>query len=347
MIKLLGVVGGLLLVVVIAGWVALGFGDGAEQKCDASNRVLVVIPKGAGVSQVAERLEAAGVIDGTTRFGLRVRIEGVGSKLHAGPILICKGGSYSTAIEVLTKGGNATTLVTIPEGPAIEEVAPIAASAGVSGSYVGAVKAATGLNPSDFGAPASAGLEGFLFPSTYDLPHHPKANQLVAAQLKAFKSNFASVDMRNAKSKNLTPFDVVTIAAMVERETAASRERPLVAAVIWNRLKQRIPLGIDATSRYEFSNWSRPLLASQLASQSQWNTRIHAGLPPGPIGNPGLASLKAAANPASSDALYYVVKPWSCGEHTFTRTSAEFDRAVAAYNSARASNAGRAPSKCP
>ena len=347
MIKLLGAIGGLLAATLIAGWVALGFGSDPQRKCPASERVLVVIPKGAGVAQVAERLQASGVIHGTTRFGFRVRIESVSSKLHAGPILMCKGSSYSTAIEVLTKGGNATTLVTIPEGPASEEVAPIAAAAGVSGSYLGAVKAATGLDAKDFGAPASAGLEGFLFPSTYDLPLHPTANQLVAAQLKAFKSNFASVDMRNARSKNLTPFDVVTIAAMVEHETAVPKERPLVAAVIWNRLKQRIPLGIDATSRYEFRNWSRPLLASQLASQSQWNTRIHAGLPPGPIGNPGLASLQAAANPARSDALYYVVKPWSCGEHTFSRTSAEFERAVAAYNSARASNGGRAPTKCP
>ncbi len=347
MIKLFGVIGGLLVATVIAGWVALGFGDEAEQKCKSSDRVLVVIPKGAGVAQVAQRLQASGVIDGTTRFGLRVRVDGVGSKLHAGPVLMCKGSSYSTAIEVLTKGGNATKLVTIPEGPASEEVAPIAASAGVSGSYLAAVKAATGLSPKEFGAPSSAGLEGFLFPSTYDLPLHPTSTQLVAAQLKAFKSNLARVDMRRAKSKNLTAFDVVTIAAMVERETAAAKERPLVAAVIWNRLKQRIPLGIDATSRYEFRNWSRPLLASQLASQSQWNTRIHAGLPPGPIGNPGLASLQAAANPASSDALYYVVKPWACGEHTFTNTLAEFDRAVAAYNAARASNGGRAPTKCP
>jgi uncharacterized YceG family protein len=164
--------------------------------------------------------------------------------------------------------------------------------------------------------------------------------------LKAFKGEFQKVDMSRARSKNLTPYDVISIASMVERETASANERPLVAAVIWNRLKASIPLGIDATTRYQFHNWSSPLLASQLASNSPWNTRIHTGLPPGPIGNPGLASLQAAANPANSDALFYVVKPWTCGEHTFTRTESEFNAAVAAYNSARAANGGKAPTKC-
>jgi uncharacterized YceG family protein len=152
--------------------------------------------------------------------------------------------------------------------------------------------------------------------------------------------------MRHAKSKNLTPYDVLTIAAMVERETAVAKERPLVAAVIWNRLKAHIPLGIDATTRYQFHNWTSPLLASQLASSSPWNTRNHQGLPPGPIGNPGIASIRAAANPAKAGYLFYVVKPWACGEHTFTTTQAEFDKAVNAYNSARNANGGRAPTKC-
>jgi uncharacterized YceG family protein len=153
--------------------------------------------------------------------------------------------------------------------------------------------------------------------------------------------------MSRAKAKNLTPYDVLTIAAMVERETAVAKERPLVAAVIWNRLKAHIPLGIDATTRYQYRNWTSPLLASQLASTSQWNTRNRQGLPPGPIGNPGIASIKAAASPAAVPYLFYVVKPWACGEHTFTRTQAEFDQAAAAYNSARNSNGGRAPTKCP
>ena len=347
MIKALA--GGITLAVIGAAfgfWYMLYGGESDRSTCDPAEQVLIVIPKGSTVPQIASQLQAAGVIDGTSRFALRARIEGAGSKLHAGPIRFCRNAGYGGALAVLTKGGNATTIVTIPEGPAREEVARLTRQSGVAGSYLAASESSAVLDPADYGAPAGAGLEGFLFPSTYDLPLKPTASQLVSAQLKAFRKQFATVDLGTAKRANLTPFDVVTIASMVERETSSAKERGLVAAVIWNRLKARTPLGIDATTRYQFHNWQRPIRASELASDSPWNTRRHAGLPPGPIGNPGIASLRAAANPARSDALYYVVKPWTCGEHTFTRTQAEFDRAVAAYNSARQQNGGRAPTKC-
>ena len=344
--KFVGVSALVFVAVLAAGWIALYSGDSGAATCPPKDKVLVVVPKGSSVGQVAELLQQAGVITGTTRFKLRVRLDGVASKIHAGPIRLCRGSSYSAAIDVLVHGGNATTIVSIPEGPTRQEVAPIAARAGVSGSYLAASSRSGLLSPQQYGAPAGAGLDGFLFPSTYDLPLKPTARQLVDAQLKAFRQEFSKVDMARAKSKNLTAYDVISIASMVERETASPKERPLVAAVIWNRLKASMPLGIDATTRYQFRNWTSPLLASQLASDSPWNTRIHTGLPPGPIGNPGLASLQAAANPAATDALYYVVKPWTCGEHTFTRTDAEFTRAVAAYNSARNANGGRAPTKC-
>jgi UPF0755 protein len=309
--------------------------------------VIVTIPKGAGLATVADLLAAKGIVDDATLFALRTRIEGDSGAIHAGPIAMRTGLSYGEALDILTKQGNATKSVTIPEGPSRQEVAPIVAGAGVSGNYLAATRSSRFLDPRAYGAPAGTGLDGFLFPSTYDLRLPPRVSELLQAQLAAFKSQFATVDMAKARAKNLTPFDVVTIASMIERETSVARERPLVAAVIWNRLKQGIPLGIDATTRYEFSNWTEPIRQSQLASTSRWNTRNRQGLPPGPIGNPGLESLKAAANPAASDFLYYVVKPWTCGEHTFARTQPEFDRAVAAYNSAREANGGKAPSKCP
>jgi uncharacterized YceG family protein len=258
-----------------------------------------------------------------------------------------EGMSFGGALDVLT--GRARVkgeYVTVPEGLAREEIAPVVAKAGVRGSYMQASARSPKLVPKQWGAPSGSSLEGFLYPDTYELARPATAQSLVERQLEEFKQRFATVDMRHAKSKNLTPFDVLTIAAMVERETAVAKERPLVAAVIWNRLKGHIPLGIDATTRYQFHNWTSPLLASQLASSSPWNTRIHQGLPPGPIGNPGIASIRAAANPANVGYLFYVVKPWACGEHTFTTTQAQFDKAVNAYNSARNANGGQAPTKC-
>ena len=117
--------------------------------------------------------------------------------------------------------------------------------------------------------------------------------------------------------------------------------------MIYKRLRSDIPLGIDATIRFATNNWARPLTRSQLALDSPYNTRARSGLPPGPIGNPGLASIKAAARPARSPYLYYVVKPGGCGEHLFSRTFAEFQRDTARYDAARAQRGGRSPTNCP
>jgi uncharacterized YceG family protein len=126
-----------------------------------------------------------------------------------------------------------------------------------------------------------------------------------------------------------------------------ARERPVVAAVIYNRLHARQPLGIDATIRYATGNWSSPLTKSELAIDSPYNTRRNPGLPPGPIGNPGLASIEAAARPARVGYLYYVVKPGTCGEHAFSTTFAQFQQDQRRYDQARQAAGGRSPTRCP
>lgn len=153
-------------------------------------------------------------------------------------------------------------------------------------------------------------LEGFLFPATYDFTAKTVSRQLVKAQLDAFKENWSQLDLRYAKSKKLTPYDVLTIASMVEKETLAPDERREVAAVIYNRLHARMPLGIDATLRYGLNiPPTRSILQSQLASDNPYNTRKLVGLPPTPIANPGLASMQAAVHPAKVDYLFFVRKP--------------------------------------
>jgi uncharacterized YceG family protein len=158
----------------------------------------------------------------------------------------------------------------------------------------------------------------------------------VNKQLDAFAQNFAKVDMSYAKRKNLTRYDVLIIASMVEREAQLARERPLIAAVIYNRLKQGMPLGIDATIRYYINNWSRPIRVSELQDDEPYNTRLNRGLPPTPIGNPGLSSLKAAAHPANKRYLFFVRKPGKSGAHAFSTTDAQFQRDQAKYQASRA-----------
>lgn len=171
-------------------------------------------------------------------------------------------------------------------------------------------------------------MEGFLFPASYEFTQRTTARQLVAQQLRAFRQRFARVSLKYAKSKNLTPYDVLIIASMIEKETAVPAERRLVAAVIYNRLRNRMPLGIDATIRYGLGiPGTESLTKVALATDTPYNTRKHAGLPPTPIANPGLASIQAAAHPANVDYLFYVRRPGS-KRHLFTADESEFLRAV-------------------
>ncbi len=174
-------------------------------------------------------------------------------------------------------------------------------------------------------------LEGFLFPALYDFLRATTAKQLVQAQLTAFEQNWHKLDLSYARSKNLTPYDVLIIASMVEGEAQVPSERPLVAAVVYNRLRDHMPLGIDATLRYGLHiPPTQSLTESELHNPTPYNTRLHDGLPPTPIDNPGLASLQAAAHPAHVDYLYFVRKP-DHEHHYFTASYQDFLQHEAEY----------------
>jgi UPF0755 protein len=167
-------------------------------------------------------------------------------------------------------------------------------------------------------------LEGFLFPATYQFTERSSATQLVSSQLRAFRKNWRTINLGYARSKNLTPYDVLTIASMVEKEAVAPDERPKIARVIYNRLHAGMPLGIDATVRYAFHvPGTQSLLESQLNSDNPYNTRKRVGLPPTPIANPGLASIQAAAHPVTGNWLYFVRKPDKV-HHFFTDSERAF-----------------------
>ena len=171
-------------------------------------------------------------------------------------------------------------------------------------------------------------LEGFLFPSLYRFGPSTTAAQLIGLQLHEFAREWTRVGPIAADA---SPYEVLIVASMIEREAAVPAERPLVAAVIYNRLAQDMPLGIDATLRYGLGiPGTRPLTKSELASDSPYNTRLHTGLPPTPISNPGLPSLQAAARPAAVDDLYYVRIPGTL-THYFTADYADFCAHVTEY----------------
>jgi uncharacterized YceG family protein len=182
-----------------------------------------------------------------------------------------------------------------------------------------------------FGKTRRTKLEGFLFPATYPFFKQTTSRALVLAQIKTFCRRWSHVNLAYARSKNLTPYDVLTIASMVEREASVPSERSLVAAVIYNRLRNRMQLGIDATLRYGLHiPPTQSITESELASSNPYNTRRFYGLPPTPIANPGMAAIQAAAHPAHVDYLYYARKP-DHKHHFFTASGSAFDAYLAAH----------------
>jgi UPF0755 protein len=255
------------------------------------------------------------------------------------------GGGHSKAL-----ARPAVVKVVIPEGETRVQIAQIAAKAGLRGSYRAASKRSRLLNPAHYGAPrGTPDLEGFLFPATYDEYPGAPASRLVSDQLVAFKENIGADLFARAHALHITPYQLLTVASMIEREAQTEGDRPKIAAVIYNRLREGIPLGIDATIYYAvelqkgIATYTGELTESQLHSDSPYNTRLHKGLPPTPISNPGLVSIQAAAHPAHVPYLYYVAGADGCGEQVFSRSSAEFEKNVAAYDAAVKKNGGKPP----
>jgi len=314
---------------------------------DGSGKVQVTIPKGSSVSEVGDLLADEDVIDNSTLFQARVTLAGKRSEIYSGNFTLASNMSYGAAIDALSVPPvKRTVTVTIPEGYTRSQAAQVAEEAGVLGDYTKATLKSRYLDPAEYGGKNAKDLEGFLFPDTFELKPTAPVADLVQLQLQDFKRRIKGVSMKYAKSKNLTVFDVLTIASMVEDEAGVDSQRGLVASVIYNRLHEGMPLGIDAAIRFATGNYTEPLTESELAIDSPYNSRTNVGLPPGPISNPGLASIEAAAHPPKTEYLFYVTTPGACGKLTFAKTEAEFEAAVDKYNSAREAAGGNSPDSC-
>jgi UPF0755 protein len=316
-----------------------------------SGSVIVVIPKGASASRIGSILAHDGVVASGFFFDVRALLEGKRGDLHSGRFQLRKNMSYAAAIKVLSAPPPAVIAVkvVIPEGFTRLQIARLAEQDTLGGSYLQASARSPLVDPARYGAPPAAGLEGFLFPATYQLKSGDPVARLVAEQLRAFQLRFGPALVRRARALGLTAYELLTVASMVEREAQVQRDRPLIAAVIYNRLRRGMPLGIDATIYYALalregvSAYERELTSADLHLESPYNTRLHTGLPPTPIANPGLASIEAAAHPAKVAYLYYVAAPDGCGEHVFASSYARFQAAAAAYQAALRRNGGHLP----
>ncbi len=319
---------------------------------DGHGRVIVQIPKGSSSSKIGSILARDDVVSSGFFFDLRALLAGKRSSLHSGRFVLKHEMSYSAAIDALSKPPPKVIAVkvVIPEGYTRRQIAELVREDALSGDYLAASQRSHLLNPRHYGAPrGTRNLEGFLFPATYDLRAGAPVQKLVDEQLIAFRRRFGSADTRRAHALGVTPYEMLTVASMIEREAQSEHDRPLIAAVIYNRLREGIPLGIDATIYYAveqqkgIATYTGELTQSMLKIDSPYNTRTHKGVPPTPISNPGEASIHAAAHPAHVPYLYYVAGADGCGEQVFSKSYAQFEKDVAAYDAAVKKNGGKPP----
>ena len=324
----------LFLLIIVGGLAAAGGGWWIYRQVIEPYRgygeseVFVDIPSGAGPNRIAEQLVGAGVVRDPFTFRAALLISGRARALKAGEYRFSESMHALDVIDKIARGDVYKRLITFREGLTITEMAQVFEDRGL-GAAADFEKAASNAQLIVDLDPAARDLEGYLFPETYSLPSRTPASDVVAQMVTGFRDALSPDIRANAEKAGLSVRQLVTLASLVEKETGAAPERPLVAAVYSNRLKIHMGMQADPTVIYALTKAGRykgNLSRENLQFDSPYNTYKYSGLPPGPIAAPGRASLAAAAQPADVDYLYFVSK--NDGTHVFASTLAEHNRNV-------------------
>lgn len=290
----------------------------------------MVIPPGASTADIGCRLQAAGLVRRGSDVVLLARVLGLTRSLQEGEYLLSPAMGLLEIVTTINHGEVLLYPVTIPEGLTAEEIAQTLASRnlGDRDRFLEIIRHGAALFAYDFLPRARVdSLEGYLFPDTYHFPRGLPERELIRQFLDRFSQ--AVVPRWQSQGGGRTLHDIVTMASMVEREAKVPEERALIAGVLYNRLRLGMHLAVDATVLYALGRHKTVVTFNDLKVDSPYNTYLHAGLPPGPIANPGLAAIEAALRPTPTGYLYYVAKP--DGSHAFSRTLAEHLAAVRRY----------------
>ena len=317
----------LLLLPALTGWLVRELAAPAAPTAPATG-VFFEVEKGWSASRVIARLKSAGIVHGALALQVACRAYYPGERFKAGEYLFTPPIGAREALFRMFGGRIYLEPVTVPEGLTGQEIADLLRPGDPDGAA--AFRRAfldTGLI-ADLD-PRARDLEGYLFPNTYNMPRKAPEADLVGAMVAEFREAFDEDRRRRAAELGMTIRDVVTLASLIEEEAALPDERPLVSAVFHNRLKIGMKLDCDPTIVYALKQkglYTGRLLLRDLKFPSPYNTYLHAGLPPGPISNPGLSSLDAALAPAPEGYLYFVAR--GDGSHRFSRTLGEHLDAV-------------------
>jgi UPF0755 protein len=288
-------------------------------------QVEFTIEKGATLRAIARTLKQEHVVPSSTALVLWVKLAGTEKKIQSGRVSFFVGDGVSTAARKLLHAEPVELLLTVPEGLTLSQAAGIIAH--VFGFDSAAfIKICQDSNEAHKYGINAASLEGYLFPDSYRFPPDVAPEVIVKRMTEHFNEMYATIAQPPGAATGLSKHETVVLASIIEKEAVVADERPLISGVFYNRLKKRIPLGADPTTRYILGKFSGPLHVSELSLQSPYNTRLHAGLPPGPICSPGLASLTAALCPQQTKMLYFVAKWDGSGSHDFSMTNQEHSR---------------------
>lgn len=316
----------LLLVIPAAGaalaWLASGL---MPAKFEGGPAQTVEIPYGSGMRRVASILKQRGLLRDATAFRIWAKLTGGEDEIKAGSYLLDPGMSAPRILGVLTDGREMTVRVTIPEGSTAAEIAAIMDRHGLSEARTFLELTKDPAFVREVVPEAGDSLEGFLFPDTYFFSRTAGAEGAIRMMTARFQQVFTPEMRQRAKEMRRSLREIVTMASIVEEEAMRAEDRPRVAGVFYNRLRIGMPLQSCATVQYALGERKERLLFEDLQVSSPYNTYIRYGLPPGPIGNPGLASLRAALYPEQTNYLYFVAKP--DGSHVFSATYREHLRA--------------------
>lgn len=291
----------------------------------------IVIPEGASGRDTAEILKESGIIRDENVFRLALRKYLPSGRIMPGRYMIDSSLSVPEIIAILEKGTVVLNLVTVPEGLTAAQIAEIFAAKGLCSADDFAAESKKEFT---ICGKSEDGAEGFLLPDTYDVPKEYGASEIAEMMVKSFEEYAGPIyeETKDSLPVKLSLREAVILASLVEREARVPEERPVIARVYYNRLIDGMKLECDATIQYALGKQKEVLLYSDLETESPYNTYKYPGLPPGPIANPGRASIYAVLHPAEHDYYFYVLNEIkNDGSHVFTETAAEHERAVRKY----------------
>jgi UPF0755 protein len=315
---------------------------GCGRSREQGTPVTVIIPPGATLDAAIDSLAAHDVVRNPTRFRLYARLRGLRSSLKTGEYLLPPDAPWSDIVSTLKRGHGVEVRWTVREGLMLTEVADLAAEqlgiprdSMLAAAGDSAPRNALGLPP------AATSVEGYLFPTTYVVPVHITARELVRVMIREFLAQWQPEWTARLDSLHMTRQQLVTLASIIEAEVRYDPDRPFISAVYRNRLKRGMRLEADPTVVYAYGRRLKRVWEKNLAVRSDYNTYLHPGLPPGPICQPGRASLAAAFDPAPVPFLYFVAQP--DGKHIFSVTYAEHEAAIRAVKRLKTEARARRP----